>query len=392
MEDLNENITDYDYEFEFDDYNQHIIVAIAFIIASVLGIFGNSLVILSVFASNKLRTVTNAFVVNLSVADLVTSLLIPWNALILLSHEVHPIADWGCAVAAGVLFTCVGCSLFTLASIAVNRLLLITRPIGASRALSPVFTGIWIAATWVLSFLFNIVPPLVGIGELGTSQKYRVCAAKSSHPLKDYYDYIQAVGCFPIPLLTLTICYIVIFLHLRQHSRKLSQHDFRQTSSHGSDTLTTSSADDNAATLPTNNPGNPGGTVTDTSSVRNSRDSRVIRRSRRHNQSRRNSVSEISLRRREHRITKNMFIVFLAFFICIIPFALTLVISDGAPLVPYATALILMNACINPILYGFKHPTFKRVFKCLLTCRWHRVPEPSSAFKRWRSCFCSNRK
>ena len=166
------------------------------------------------------RTVTNAFVVNLSVADLVTSLLIPWNALILLSHEVHPIADWGCAVAAGVLFTCVGCSLFTLASIAVNRLLLITRPIGASRALSPVFTGIWIAATWVLSFLFNIVPPLVGIGELGTSQKYRVCATKSSHPLKDYYDYIQAVGCFPIPLLQNPLILILILSPLFSWPRR----------------------------------------------------------------------------------------------------------------------------------------------------------------------------
>ena len=137
-----ENVTDYeyDYDFKFTDYNQRIVVATAFSIAALLGIFGNSLVIFSVFASTKLRTPTNAFVVNLSIADLITSLVIPWNVGILLSTKEYPIKDWGCAIVAGILFTCIGTSLFTLASIALNRLMLITRPMRTYSLYIPNFT------------------------------------------------------------------------------------------------------------------------------------------------------------------------------------------------------------------------------------------------------------
>lgn len=369
-----ENDTLYEGDFIFDDYDQHIVIATAFLAASLIGIVGNSLVIFSVFASNKLRTITNAFVVNLSVADLLTCLLMPWNAVILLSHKEHPIADIGCAVIAGLLFTCVGCSLFTLASIAITRLMLITRPISTSRVIfSPVYTGTWIAATWGLSFIFNVIPPLAGVGRLGTSQKYRVCATKSTHELKDIYDFIQGGGCFPIPLITLVVCYVLIYKHLKRHSRTLLGHEVPMPS-HGGDTMVSSS--DGGGTLQ----------LQDSDQMTGRQD---------HHQSRRDTtasstLTRLRLRDRQNRVTKNMFIIFIAFVICITPITITLFLSDGSPLkaiTPYATALVLVNACINPILYGFKHPNFKVVFKSLLTCRYYDVPEPSSQFKQWRQCF-----
>ncbi|XP_072029900.1 G-protein coupled receptor moody-like [Amphiura filiformis] len=386
-----ENVTDYDYDFVFDDYNQHIVVAIAFSIAAILGILGNSLVIISVFVSKKLRTVTNAFVVNLSIADLISSLMIPWHVAILLSHEEYPIKDWGCGVVAGLLFTCIGTSLFTLASIALNRLMLITRPMKTYAIVySPFYTGIWITATWVISFCFNIVPPLLGVGQLGTSQKYRMCVAVSKHPKKDTYDYIQLVGCFPVPLVTLIVSYTWIYIHLRRHSQKLLHHRYRETNS-GADTLNmseTGTLTSTVGTLPQSNSNNNMNNTVGTSNVsRNISISQKLTSAVRPDKLRK---AEKQRRKRENTITKNMFLVFIAFIVCFVPTAITQAVDADAikALVPYAIALTFINACVNPIIYGFKHPYFNHVFRCLLTCKWHAIPEPSDGFKKLRKLCC----
>ena len=68
-------------------YGERVFGAIIVIIVSVVGIFGNSMIILSVIISKKLRTSTNAFVVNLGVADLLTCLFLPWFAVALLGQN-----------------------------------------------------------------------------------------------------------------------------------------------------------------------------------------------------------------------------------------------------------------------------------------------------------------
>ena len=374
-----ENVTDYEYDFVFDDYDQHIVVAIAFLIAAILGLFGNCLVIISVFVSKKLRTVTNAFVVNLSIADLLTSLMIPFNVVVLLSHDEYPMKDWGCGVVAGVLFTCIGTSLFTLASIALNRLLLITRPMKTYKIVySPFYTGIWIASTWIIPLCINIIPPLAGVGELGTSQKYRMCVHKSKHPLKETYDYIQVIGLFPIPLVVLIVSYVWIYIHLRRHTNKLIKHGYRDRraslnmSESGTGTLT--STIQSSSVTPNNGNNNISIISSPTITIRE-KQIKSAKKKRMH-------------RKRDNKITKNMFLVFIAFIVCFVPTAVQLFSDDFKEIVPYATALLLINACVNPIIYGFKHPYFNEVFRDLLTCRYDRIPEKSEGFKNLRHVCC----
>ncbi|XP_072027967.1 G-protein coupled receptor moody-like [Amphiura filiformis] len=374
-----ESVIDYEYDFVFDDYNQHIVVATAFLIASILGIIGNSLVILSMFVSRKLRTVTNAFVVNLSIADFITALIIPWNVGILLGHEEYPIKDWGCAIVSGLQYICTATSLFTLATIAVNRLVLITQPAKTYRYIySPVCTGIWIAATWFVPFCVIIIPPLAGVGELGTSQKYRLCTHKSRHPLKDTYDYIQVIGCFPVPLITLIVSYSWIYIHLHRHTQKLIHHGrlgVASGESSSGDTLAMSES----------------GTLTADTVVQNNIDTAGEHgKSQVTGKQGKVSNAEARLRQRENTITKNMFMAFIGFIICNTPSAILLFSNDIKPLAPYALALILSNCCVNPFIYGFKHPYFNQVFRCLLTCRWDKVPEQSDEFKKLRR-FCCGR-
>ena len=95
---------------------------------------GNSLVILSVLFSRKLHTISNAFVVNLSIADLITCI----NLSGVVTQFYTPFGvqigpEWWCVLIPAVNLTCIGVSILTLASISTIRALVVTRPFVASR-------------------------------------------------------------------------------------------------------------------------------------------------------------------------------------------------------------------------------------------------------------------
>lgn len=98
---------------------------------------------------------------------------------------------------------------------------------------------------------------------------------------------------------------------------------------------------------------------------------------------RRENRSKLS--RRQVEITKNLFYVVCAFFICLTPYSVCLVYDASDPAVPYTGAFVLFNSCINPIIYATKHPYFKQVFKCILQCKFQDVPEPASFVRSLRS-------
>ncbi len=326
-----------DESFVFNDYPQRVIVASIFIIACILGTCGNSLVILSVILSRKLRNATNVFVVNLSCADILTCLIIPWNAVALLSRSGWPIAPWVCSVAAAVLFLCVGSSLYSMALIGLNRFVLITRPKHVySRFYNAKTLIAWIASTWIIPFCIAIVPPLCQIGGLGYNSKYSSCTAQSSAVHTDVYDTIMALGLYPIPLLIIIISYVKIFLYLRSHTMKMTAHVNKDNSN-----------DAPSVTIAT----------------------------------RRKSSTKEVIKKRQVQITKNMFYVVCAYFLCFTPYGLCLLIDTSDPALPYTAALVLINGCINPFLYGTKHPMFRDVFKCILRCNLSQIPEQSSILR-----------
>ena len=87
------------------------------------------------------------------------------------------------------------------------------------------------------------------------------------------------------------------------------------------------------------------------------------------------------LSEREVDITKNMFYVVVAFFICFTPFTLCMIIDTSDPFLPYATAIVFINSCINPIIYAIKHPNFKTTFGLIIRCRWREIRPPSKLLR-----------
>ncbi|KAJ8038599.1 hypothetical protein HOLleu_16063 [Holothuria leucospilota] len=44
-----------------------------------------------------------------------------------------------------------------------------------------------------------------------------------------------------------------------------------------------------------------------------------------------------------------------------------------ALIVNHTKILVVLNSCLNPILYAVKHPHFRQVFRCIVLCRWKDI-------------------
>ncbi|XP_072042642.1 melatonin receptor type 1B-B-like [Amphiura filiformis] len=313
-------------EISLGEYSARIALAVIGILVTILGLFGNSLVILSVGLSRKLQNATNVFVTNLAVADLMTCSIIPWNVVALLSFDGWPVAEWLCAVAAFTLFLCIGCSIWNLANIAINRYFVITlTAIKFKQIYTKCNLVVMVVLTWFLPALVIGVPVLAGAAELGYDEAHGTCSDKARGMKSRYIHVIvQALVLLFAPMTIIITCYVRIYLHVRAHTRQM--------------------------------------TIKATESVRNTPVLRQKVRTR----------NKQRMFRLQTEITKNSFYIVCAFLICIIPFAVTLsVYQEGSR---YASIILLANAALNPLIYSIKHPYFKKVFFNILKCEWQSIP------------------
>ncbi|CAG5124272.1 unnamed protein product [Candidula unifasciata] len=126
-----------------------------------LVLVGNTLVVLAVATSRKLRTVTNVFIVNLACADLLLGVLIlPFSAVL----EIKDIWIFGriwCQVWLAVDVWLCTASILNLCCISLDRYLAITRPIRYPGLMSARRAKTLVAGVWLFSFIIGC-PPLIG--------------------------------------------------------------------------------------------------------------------------------------------------------------------------------------------------------------------------------------
>ncbi|XP_033631827.1 G-protein coupled receptor moody-like [Asterias rubens] len=295
---------------------------------AVTGLIGNGVVILAVFMSRKLRRcVTNAFVASLSMADLAACLSMPWTMVSFLHPgSVWPLPDALCRMGGFGLIMSVGCSIITLAMIALNRLLLVTLPrLTYKRIYTPISTALMILLSWLVPMSIASVPLFTDLGQLGYSARTTSCTRNSSHPKAGALNIFIAMTLYPVPCLVIIVCYTRLYLFTRKHSNIII-HDH-------------------------NTPERPRGP-------------------RRHHL----GAWRVHISKRHIRVTKNMLYVVLVFGTLVTPYGVTLLFSDNTRALPYTAVLLSFNSCVNPFIYATKHPDFKTVIICILSCRWGHIP------------------
>ncbi|XP_071495976.1 melatonin receptor type 1A-like [Diadema antillarum] len=338
-----------------DAYRHRMTVAFLLSVVSVLGVVGNGLLLFSVAACRKLQTLPNAFVVSLSVSDFLNcSVNIPVQ-MSALTRATHPVSfEVACRSTAVLNYILITCSIVMLDLIAINRFVLITQ---SHRVYGFVYTKrnmiVTIGGVWTSTSVFLIALGPTRMVPYGFSDILWLCQLSEESRLIDVICGLL-FGC---SFITVSFCYIRIYFFVRRHMRQVAHIRARPGRPTPSTTGYTSTCGGSNEVPPieTVTPPEP-------------KELRSVEENR----------EETAVDETENRITMNMIMIVVCFFICISP-TLAMVLVPGTQSAGMYTVLSLYSAsCCNPIIYAWKHPVFRKVFKCIFSRRFSDIEDQSA--------------
>ncbi|XP_023414390.1 melanopsin isoform X2 [Loxodonta africana] len=200
----------------------HYTLGAVILLVGLMGMLGNLMVIYIFFRSRGLRTPANMFIINLAVSDFLMSFT---QAPVFFASSLYKrwlFGEAGCKFYAfcGALFGIT--SMITLTAIALDRYLVITRPLAtigvvSKRRAALVLLGIWLyALAWSL-------PPFFGWSAYVPDGLLTSCSWDYMSFTPSFRAYTMLLCCFVffLPLLVIIYCYIFIFKAIRETGRAL---------------------------------------------------------------------------------------------------------------------------------------------------------------------------
>ncbi|XP_041090099.1 orexin receptor type 1-like [Polyodon spathula] len=358
---------DYDDEFLHYLWREHLfpklyewVLIVGYIIVFVVALAGNTLVCLAVWRNHHMRTVTNYFIVNLSLADvLVTAICLPASLLVDIT-ETWFFGQTLCKVIPYLQTVSVSVSVLTLSFIALDRWYAICHPLKfkstAKRARNS------IVAIWIISSLMMVPQAIVMekgsmIPELANrTMLFSVC---DEHWGAEIYPKVYHVCFFVVtylaPLCLMFMAYFLIF-------RKLWCRQIPGT--------TTAMA---RKWIPLSRHAASAQQGTPSSSSH-----RSVALS-----------AEIKQLRARHKTAKMLLVVLLVFALCYLPISVLNILkrvfrrfenSDDREAIyawfTFSHWLVYANSAANPIIYNFLSGKFRGEFKAAFSC----------CFKGFASC------
>ena len=211
-----------------------------------------------------------------------------------------------------------------------------------------------------------VVPPLVGVGALGYSYKYKTCTVVRSSPAVASYSGILGIGMFLLPTILIVTFYSLIYRFVRRHALRMTSQANITSTSQG-----VSSASQVSVDMPEIE-------HDFTSSIQIDAASSSTRQA---------HPSIMGSTREQVNITKKLALIVCVFFACFIPIMICTTVPSVAtdPVDVWAELLVLFNSCLNPLIYVRTIPAFRGVMGCILRCRYDNIPEPIGLIRRFRA-------
>ena len=333
-------------------YLELVIIAVLVGLIVIAGLIGNTSILLAISFSRKLHTATKAFVTNLAVVDLLTSITLIWFTVGALGRADRLTPQAYCEVISFVLLASIGTSTFNMAAIALNRFIRITKQHLYTKIFTPGKITIIIAMTWT-------VP--AGILAVGPATGNHFCDF-SRRGLDTLL--IQICTSFVMPGLVILLSYIWIYIYVKRHFQT-QKNNVPNTAINSSGEGRMSSSSETSGEDPS------------PSALRRNNSpplSMLSKDDRRNNE----------LSKQQIKITKNLFLIVCAFLVCFMPYCI-LLIFRGDPIMEYignyVALLPLSNSCINFVIYASKHPDFKIVLGHMMKRSYGDIPHPSRFLK-----------
>ncbi|KAI2801949.1 G-protein coupled receptor, partial [Blomia tropicalis] len=185
---------------------------LALIILPILALFGNILVILSVYRERSLQTVTNWFIVSLAFADLFVTIPMLFSLYVMVN--VHwELSGLICDLYIAIDVVCSTASIFNLVAISFDRYIAVTHPIFYSKHKNDKRVIVTIILVWMASFGVGL-PIMLG-ANTSPERTPELCIFYNS----DFIIY-SSLWSFYVPCLIMVILYYKIFKAIHDRARK----------------------------------------------------------------------------------------------------------------------------------------------------------------------------
>ncbi|XP_058466990.1 5-hydroxytryptamine receptor 1D [Malaya genurostris] len=192
---------------------EKLLLLVMFCTLIVITVIGNTLVILSVATTRRLRTVTNCFVMSLAVADWLVGIFVMPPAVILFVVDKWQLGWILCDIWISLDVLLCTASILSLCAISVDRYLAVTQPLTYSkRRRSKRLALLMIFVVWLVALAITC-PPILGWYD--QDRKRNECQYNQNKG----YVVFSAMGSFFIPMSVMLYVYskICCVLTSRQH-------------------------------------------------------------------------------------------------------------------------------------------------------------------------------
>lgn len=133
-----------------------ITVPIIYSIIFIIGIFGNSLVVIVIYCYMKMKTVASIFLMNLAIADLCFVITLPLWAAYTAMHYDWPFGSFLCKLASGAITLNLYTSVLLLTCLSIDRYRAIVHPMKSRIRRTMMFAKITCIAIWILACLASL--------------------------------------------------------------------------------------------------------------------------------------------------------------------------------------------------------------------------------------------
>ena len=202
------------------DHVIDILYTCAMFLMALAGILGNFLVIGAVCVHQKLRVISNAFIVNLAIADLMICIIADSFGIVgvITKGQIFKDNPGFCDFLGCVCVTSCCCSLWSITAIAINRYVAICHRLIYPAVFNRRTVPFMIAGLWILSFLID-VPALAGWGGHSYTDAILYC----TYDFMSTYSYgvWLVIWQFGIPIVILSYSYTSILLFSRAIKKSL---------------------------------------------------------------------------------------------------------------------------------------------------------------------------
>ncbi|XP_032887772.1 type-1 angiotensin II receptor [Amblyraja radiata] len=197
-----------------------LMIPIIYTVIFVVGVVGNSMVVIIIYCHLKLTTVANIFLLNLALADLIFVMTLPFWATYTAMEYHWMFGNFLCKTSATVVLLNMNASVFLITCLSVDRYLAIVYPMRSRSRRTLLHARAVCIGVWLLAAIASLPATFFRNTSHYHSWNQTICAFDYPERYRTQWIFVMALlktllG-FLIPLLIILICYSLIIRSLVQ--------------------------------------------------------------------------------------------------------------------------------------------------------------------------------